>query len=523
MARRTIPMIEVNEVLFRWCLDTGKKTIARALKMSVNTVRDLITQAESLGLKRDSRNTPEEIERIAYEIRALQVQKRAQPSMVQTQISTHHEQLTSWWDSPHMTIRQIQRLLGEQGNVFSETSLRRYFNKNIKTLEKGVVHLITVPGREAQVDFGYAGLMFDPKTNQKRKAHAFVMTLSHSRHRFVRFIFRQDVANWIDCHIRAFEFFGSVPAIIIIDNLKAGVIKPDLYDPLINRAYAELERHYGFRVDPARVRTPEHKGKVERNMPIVRQQILAGRNFSDIEAANTYALHWARHEISQRITRTTGETPWVRFERDDKPNLKPLPENAFECPFWQEAKVHFDHHVVFKGSFYSVPNAYLEKNVWLRAGARDLKIYCQGKLIKLHTLSQRKGEWVTDKIDYPEHVRQYLPLELEHYLKQAQAYGAFVCDFVKSLSEPLSRTDQRKILALFRLAEEYNCHRLNNACQRALACNNKSFSGIRRILEKGLDLICPPIEEDELTLSAPLDGAYLRDPSEFCINGAHSI
>ena len=517
MARRTIPVIEVNEVLFRWCLNTGKKTIARALQMSVNTVRDLITQAESLGLKRGALSNPEEIEQIAVKIRALQKKKRAQPGVIQAQISAHHDQLDTWWNSPHMTIRQMQRLLGEQGNVFSETSLRRYVSANIKNLQKGVVHLITVPGREAQVDFGYAGLMWDPKTQRLRKTNVFVMTLSHSRYRFVRFVFRQDVASWIDCHIRAFGFFGAVPEVIIIDNLKSGVIKPDLYDPLINRAYAELERHYSFVVDPARVRTPEHKGKVERSIPLVRQQILAGRKFADIEAANTYALQWARHEISQRVTRTTGETPWVRFERDDKPKLKPLPEKVFECPQWQEATVHSDHHVVFKGSFYSVPHAYLEQIVWLRAGTRDLKIYCQEKLIKIHSLSQRKGEWVTDERDYPEYVRQYLPLNLEYYLEQAKTHGASVYDFVKGLSEPLTRTNQRKILALFRLSEEYGDCRLNNACQRALACGNNTFSGIQRILEKSLDMIVS-IDETELILSAPLEGAYLRDPSEFCIN-----
>jgi Integrase core domain len=519
MARRTIPVIEVNEVLFRWCQDIGKKTIARTLQISVNTVRDLIIQAENLGLKRYF-SSPEEIDVIAQEIKAFKNKKCCQPRMVQAQIKEHHERLAQWWDAPHMTIRQMQRLLGEEGNVFSETSLRRYVNAHFKPLQKGVIHLITVPGREAQVDFGYAGLMWDPKNQRKRKAYAFVMTLSHSRYRFVRFVFKQDIAMWIDCHIRAFEFFGSVPEVIVIDNLRAGVIKPDLYDPVINRAYGELERHYGFVVDPARVRTPEHKGKVERNMPVVRQQILAGRAHADIEAANEYALYWARYEISQRVTRTTGETPWVRFERDEKAKLKPLPLTRFECPQWQEATVHSDHHVVFNGSFYSVPQAYLRQQVWLRASARDLKIYGQEKLIKIHLLAQHKGEWVTDINDYPEHARAYLPLDKTHYIEQAKALGEGVYDFVNGMIGPLTRTGQRKIFALFRLSEEYGNHRLNNACRRALAHGNNKFSSIKRILEKDLDLV-PSMNEEDTSLSSPLDGAYLRDTAEFTINGGN--
>ena len=289
MSRRTILMIEVNEVLFRWCQNIGKKTIARQLRMSVNTIRDIIAQAEGFGLNR-SLSTPQEIEHIVCEINALRIKKRLEPSETLRNISEHHQNIQDWWRAPYMTIRQIQRLLIEQGHVFSETSLRRYINGNIKEAVRGAIHIATIPGREAQVDFGYVGLMWDSKTERKRKAHVFVMTLSHSRYRFVRFVFSQNVATWIDCHIRAFEFFGGVPEVIIIDNLKSGIIKPDLYDPLINRAYGELERHYGFIVDPARVRTPEHKGKVERSIPIVRQQVLAGRNFADIYPFNLKVL-----------------------------------------------------------------------------------------------------------------------------------------------------------------------------------------------------------------------------------------
>src|SRR4030066_236760 len=144
-------------------------------------------------------------------------------------------------------------------------------------------------GSQAQVDLGYAGMMVDPATGKLRRAWAFIMTLSFSRHRFVRFIFRSDVRNWIDSHIRAFEFFGGVPTSVVLDNLKAGVIKADLYDPTLNRAYGGLERHYGFGADPAKAGKPRHKGKVERGVPVVRKHLLAGRTFRDIEEANQRA------------------------------------------------------------------------------------------------------------------------------------------------------------------------------------------------------------------------------------------
>lgn len=231
-----------------------------------------------------------------------------------------------------MTVTQMVRLLSELGETISEGSLRNYVKANLKARQKTTLHIVTKPGQQGQVDFGYVGLMRDSITNKSRKTYAFIMTLSHSRLRFVRFVFRQDVSTCIDYHIRAFNFFNGMPHTILLDNLKSGVNKPDIYDPLINRAYADLERHYGFIVDPAKVRIPRHKGKVERSVTIVKQQLIAGRNYDSIDTANRAAFDWCKNEIAHRVTRTTGETPWNLFIREETFALKSLPETDFECP-----------------------------------------------------------------------------------------------------------------------------------------------------------------------------------------------
>ncbi len=177
-------------------------------------------------------------------------------------IAVHRGQIDAWLKDPHMTAKQIWRLLREEyGLSVGYSSIKRYLRQEgLKGSPKVTVRMETPAGEEAQVDFGYAGMMRDPETGKMRKSWAFVLKLSYSRHQFVRFVFRQDVTMWIDCHERAFNFFGGVPERIVLDNLKAGVIKADIYDPTINHAYGELERHYGFVADPAKVRTPEHKG-----------------------------------------------------------------------------------------------------------------------------------------------------------------------------------------------------------------------------------------------------------------------
>jgi hypothetical protein len=165
------------------------------------------------------------------------------------------------------------------------------------------------PGSQAQVDLGYVGQMMNPATGKLRKTWAFIMTLSYSQHRFDCFIFRQDLRNWIDCHRRAFEFLGGIPATVAIDNLKTGVLKADLCDPTLNRAYAEMEQHYGFIVDPTKIAAPLHKGKVERGVPVVRKHLLAGRNFRHIEEA--------KKEIGMEVHGTTRK-PWEVFVREER-------------------------------------------------------------------------------------------------------------------------------------------------------------------------------------------------------------
>ena len=376
MARRTMSMTEIQEIIYRHTKGISIKQITQSLGIARNTVREIIRLGREHGLRQGNEG---DIDLIAEKVRQARQRPSINKGTTESILKAHHKQLEAWWQCPHMTATQMTRLLAEtQGITINDRSMRRYVSRYLKetTALQTTVHMETPPGQQGQVDFGSVGMMRDPKSGKLRKAYAFVMILSYSRYRFVRFVFQQDVATWIDCHIRAFHFFGGVPLTLVIDNLKAGVIAPDIYDPTLNRSYSELERYYGFVVDPAKVRTPQHKGKVERSIPIVRQQVLAGRSFKDSEEANAYALQWCRHEIASRVTRTTGQTPWERFEVE-KNYLQPLPQEDYECALWQRAKVHRDQHVVFEGSFYSVPCAYAGQGVWIRATQRMVEIYNQ--------------------------------------------------------------------------------------------------------------------------------------------------
>tara|TARA_B100001750_G_scaffold81172_1_gene64511 strand:+ start:347 stop:1882 length:1536 start_codon:yes stop_codon:yes gene_type:complete len=505
-------MIEVEEVIYRWRQGMSTRRIAHTLGIARNTVRRLITQAQQTGLTVES--TESDLETLKNNLASLRCQqvKNISKRTAYLYFETHHAQIIQWREMPHMTVSQMIRLFQEKGKKVSETSLRRYLHEHFPVLPTSTVHLETIPGQQAQVDFGYMGLMFDSLTQRQRKAYAFIMTLSHSRYRFVHFVFGQDIATWIDCHRRAFQFFGGVPLTIMLDNLKAGVIKAHIYDPILNRTYGECERHYGFMCDPNKIKMPRHKGKVERSVSLVRQQILAGRTFKDIIEANSKALQWCREEIATRVCRSTGRTPLDIFENEEKVCLKPLPLKEYEAAHWQELKVHRDHHVVFEGSYYSVPTAYIGKKIWLRASLRMIEIYSEHQKIKVHIRSSIRGKWVTDQQDYPESKRLFLENNSKSCLKQAQLVGPFTAQFMEKILEGSTVIGQRKAQAILRLRDHYGHQRLEAACQRSVGFDNFTHMSLKNILNHGLEKVP---DETQCPIILGQETSYLRSSDIF--------
>jgi transposase len=399
-------MNDIMEMIYQWHQGNGFKEIRRSLGYDRNTIRKYIRLAQAAGVERGA-PFPQEYD-LVKRLKEVQVPAILRETPGQDQIASHREWVhglltESEGKKERITAKQVWRLFREKTELpLGYCTMKRYLRAQFQMgTPPTTVRLEVDPGSQAQVDFGSAGMMVDPATGQRRRAWAFILTLSYSRHRFVRFVFRQDVPTWIDCHIRAFEYLQGVPATIILDNLKSGVIKPDIYDPVMNRAYSELERHYGFVADPAKVALAKHKGKVERNVPVVRQHLLAGRNFRDIDEANERALTWCRQEIGMEIHGTTKRRPWEVFQTEEAPHLKPMPSESFECPLWKQCTVHPDYHIVFEGSYYSLPTRFIGQQVWARATRHLVRIFRNEELIKTHPRAARPGTWRTDLSDYP--------------------------------------------------------------------------------------------------------------------------
>jgi len=520
MARRQVRMIEMVEVIYQWHQGRSVKGIERSLGIARKTVRKYVRWGQSVGVCRD-RAFPSETE-LASRLESLSHSRLLREKPARRLIASHREWVGEKLKVPGITAKQIWRLFREEKGIrIGYCTMKRYLRAEFQFRVPAVtVRLEVEPGSQAQVDFGYAGMMRDASSGKLRKVWAFIMTLSYSRHRFVRFVFRQDVPSWIDCHIRAFEYFGGVPCSVVIDNLKAGVLKPDLYDPTLNRAYGELERYYGFVADPTKVRVARHKGKVERGVAVVREHLLAGRTFRDVEEANERALRWCQEEIGMEVHGTTKKKPFEVFQKEEASRLRPLPCERFECPQWKRCTVHADHHIVFDKSYYSLPTRWIGKEVWVRGSQRLVQIFYEEQLIKTHFRAEEPGTPVTDSSDYPPPKLAYLMPTPTFCRKKASEIGPHTEALIEEILREHAMKNLRKAQGLLRLAEKYGAAAMEAAAQRALLFGNFRYQSIKAILEKGLRSLEPALASlswaPALKVSlSPLGQRFLRPPESF--------
>jgi len=508
-------MSTIREVLYQHIKGNSQRQISRSFDLSRDTIRKYIELAKQENLSIVTSDA--ELNKIAIKIEGrLYRSEPKQKSSAMTTLAEHHEEISNWLTERSITHTQIQRLLLAEGVKVSNRSINRYIQKAFPKIPRSTIHIKTEAGQEGQVDFGYIGKMQD-STGKNRKLYVFVMTLSHSRYRYVEFTFSQDQVSWARLHINAFNFFGGVPGRIILDNLKAGVIKPDMYDPTLNETYSELSRFYGFTIDPAKVYKPEHKGKVERSIRIVREQLIAGKLYKNITEANAEALQWCKNEISHRICTTTGSKPIDIFLSEEKERLISIASGVFDIAIWTICTVQKDHHFVVKGNFYSVPTKYIGEEISVRIGLKSITAYYKHQIIKTHPRNHEKGKWITDEKDYPKSALYYLENNSKQCLNSAKNIGSATCQIITKLLESGGRIALRKAQAILRLSATYGNNRLEAACLRAVAYDNYTYEVISNILKGKLD----KQSSLDLEISKAKNikaSAYIRDPGEYSSN-----
>jgi len=353
--------------------------------------------------------------------------------------------------------------------------------------------------------------MIDPETGKQRRAWAFVMTLAWSRHQYVEFVFDQKVETWLLCHRHAFEYFSGVPARVVIDNLKAAIVKAIQDEPGVQASYQECALHYGFRIAPCRPRTPRHKGKVEQGgVHYLKRNFLGGREVTTLTQANQAVWVWCRTTAGLRRHGTTKEPPLKRFEETERAQLQPLPETPYELAVWKQLTLNRDCYVEFGQSYYSAPHRLIGQQVWVCATFKQVRIFdSHYRLIATHQRANQPGTRQTELDHLPPELVPGLILSRESCRQQAQLIGPATRQIVEiHLADPV--VDRLPTMGrLLRLGQQYGLKRLEAACVRALSCGDPNYRTIKEILQKGLEQAPSPA----LPTSAPAT-TFVRSPEE---------
>ena len=475
-------MFQYRQALVRLRAGDSVRDIARSGLMGRDKVAALRALAEQHGWLRSESELPED-EQLAL---ALGSGRRVAASTVSS--AEPHRTVVQRWVDGGVQGRAIHAALKrEHGYSGSYSAVMRLIRRIYAERPPEVtVRLAWAPAEAAQVDFG-AGPMLTHPDGRLRRTWAFVMTLAHSRHQYVEFVWDQTVATWLGCHRRAFEWFGAVPARTVVDNAKCAIVKACAHDPLVQRAYAECAEGYGFKIDACPPHDPQKKGIVESRVKYLKANFLPTREFRDLADLNAQARQWVMEEAGVRVHGTTREKPLVLFEAE-RPLLKPLPPIAPDLGSWHRVVLHRDCHVQHDRAFYSAPYTLVGKTLWLRATDTTITIYEDWRHLVTHARARYPGARVTLREHLPPEARNFFERDRQWCCKQAQAIGPECATLIERLLSDRISERLRAAQGVIAFAKRYGQQRVEAACARALAHDSPHYRTVKTILSTGADL-----------------------------------
>ncbi len=503
MSYKRITTMDIYEIIRRWHDKQSISHIADTLSYDRKTIRKYVNNAKSKGIKLEQPLPTKEQVIDLLQVAIKTNQRKAKAQQILKPYLQEIIDLTNNKEIP-LKLKQAFEVICERHDLFgkvSYSSFTRFVKANSIVIfpHKSTCRIEVEPGSEAQIDYGKMGLLYDPLLGKKKTVYAFITTLSHSRHKYVEFVYKQDQASFVSSHVNMFEFFDGVPYRIVLDNLKSGVIKPDLYDPHFNRSYREMAEYYHCFLDPCRVADPKGKGKVERDVQTVRNQfrkMVALNEQLDIHQANQKIKQWCIEEYGQTNHGTTGQKPYHVFIDKEQRALKSLPHEPFCIPRWKEVKVHADHYVQFDKKAYSVPHAYIGKKLWIRQVNKIVQIFHQGQLIKQHAVTENFRH--TDWDDFPPNVKAALDDGLPAFLQQrASTVGPLFQKLIRRTLQPHAFINLRKAQGLIALIDKWHHSLIEKAAAYALEHNMRvTPKNFKQLLQYLVD----QKEQSQLTL-----------------------
>jgi transposase len=374
-----------------------------------------------------------------------------------------------------------QDLVDDHGFEAGYASVRRFVGKlRGATSPEARVVITTVPGEEAQVDYGSGPMVRHPASGKYRRTRLFCLTLGYSRKSVRLLTWKSSTQTWAELHEQAFRRLGGVTRVVVLDNLREGVLTPDIYDPTLNPLYRDVLAHYGVVALPCRVGDPDRKGKVESGVGHAKKTPLRGLRFDSLEQAQTYLDRWEERWADTRIHGTTKRQVAVMFA-EEKPSLRELPLEPFRYYRYGSRTVNLDGCIEVEAAYYSAPPGWIGRRVQAQWDGLHVRVLDPrtGQLLREHLRTRRGFHRIQDR-DRPPRT----PRSTEALLRRAHFAG----DHIGTLCEQIHRADGepgvRRVLGVLALAKKHGPATVDEAAQAALELGAPTYRFVRRYLER---------------------------------------
>ena len=507
---REVTMVEVKEVLRLWRAGLPRKRLAAQLGLDPKTVRRYLGAAATAGLRVDGGEvTDDEVREVLLALQPVGGRPRGDGW---AQCATQRPAIERWL-ADGLRLTKIRKLLARQGVAITYATLYRFAVLELQCGQTAttIPVLDGPPGQELQVDTGWVGWLTLP-AGTRRRFRAWIFTAVRSRHRFVYPTFEETTARAIEACDAAWAFFGGVFAVLIPDNTKAIITHADPLAPRLTPAFLEYAQARHFHIDPARVRAPRDKGRVERAVPGVRDDCFAGEVLFTLDDAQARARTWCLDEYGLRRHSRTQRRPLEHFRTEELPVLQPVPTTPYDVPAWSTPKVARDQLASVGKATYSLPHPYVGQVVTARADTQTVRFYLRGLVIKMHARQPPGGQSI-DARDYPVERSVYALRNVTALQQQADQAGPVIGRFAAALLDsPLPWTRMRRVYALLSLARRYGATRVTAVCTIALDADMLDVHRLRRMLEHGLTTPPPPAPARTLPRAK-----YLRPAHQYAL------
>jgi transposase len=490
LPQERLSIVKIKEVLRLHSLGLKQRQIARSCSISPSTVSDYLQAATKAKL-----NWPEvgewdddKLEHALWGDRPKPVPRRQYPT---PDFAVIHQELQS---HSHATLQ----LIWEEYRVAHPDCYRysRFCDLYRQWLRKRDVVLRQQHRAGEKLFVDYAGdtiAVYDGGTGEARRAVIFVAVLGASSYTYAEATWTQGLNDWIGSHLRAFEFMGGLPAVVVPDNLRAAVSRACRYEPELNRTYQEMAAYYDVAVTPARPYKPRDKAKAETGVLLVERWIVAAlrkQKFFDLATLNA-AIAELLERLNQRPFRKREGSRQSLFESVDRPALRPLPPQRYEFGTWKTATANIDYHIELDQHYYSVPYTLTGQKVEIRATATTVEIFHRGQRVASHARSHAAYQASTINEHRPKSHQRHLEWTPSRLIQWAQTIGPATAKVIEQIltRRPHPEQGYRSCLGILRLSDQYTQQRLEAAAQRACVMDAYSYRSIKSMLEKQLDRV----------------------------------